>query len=53
MFKKPNCPYCGYEGGPRNNLGCLLLLIGIVMGCGGVWFALKVMDGLTHGGIWK
>lgn len=53
MFKNPNCPCCGYAGPPRSNLGCLLVSFGLVIGCGLVWFALKIMDGLTYGGIWK
>lgn len=49
-----HCKYCGTKlSAPRSNLGCLFITIGLLVGMGLVWFALKVMDGLTYGGIWK
>lgn len=48
----PKCFYCNSELGPRAS-GCLPLIIGLFVGIGLLWIALKVMDGLTYGGIWK
>lgn len=46
------CLYCGSPLGPRQS-GCVPMIICLAIGAGLVWFALKVMDGLTYGGIWK
>lgn len=47
-----NCHYCGSPLGPRPN-GCVPMVICLAIGAGLVMFALKIMDGLTYGGIWK
>ena len=49
---REKCHYCGSNLGPPVN-GCLPMILCLIIGGGLVMLALKIMDGLTYGGIWK
>lgn len=46
------CRCCGNNLGPKP-AGCLPMIIGLIAGILLVIGGLYVMNGLTHGGIWK